>query len=549
SNRVIASLTNNWQIVKDLRFRTRLSTDFTSMRTESRYATEIPLTFGNSGGFGLSSYLSTIVYGDALLTYTKKLNKDLELNVMGGYTANKEIAQNISRSTNGGLSTENMFDLSASINTPNSGSSRYSIVRDAIIGTINLNYKGYLFLEGTARRDRTSTMKPGNNSFVYPSVNASFIFSDAFPTPLWLSFGKVRASWGIVGNYPEAYLANVAYSQNTLGAQGGSSVIYTTIPSNFGNDGIKPEQKHEIEFGIETKFLKNRVSFEASYYNGQIVDQILPLTLPASSGASSIFSNIGTLRNTGLEMALSGIPVQTKSLRWELGVNVASNTNKVEKLAPGLTNLLHADFDGNAAQLLSEVGRPMGDFYAHPVAVDSKGEKIVDPNGMYKVDPNKMNRIGNAMPKMVGGFFNTVSYKGFTLDATIDFRFGGYVMPTGIYWMISRGLLEESTKFMDKASGGLSYYIDGTGKRIQTSGAAGPGGEKVYNDGMLLPGVKADGTKNDYIASSADYYWTVYNWGGPQYSPNTRYELYIQKNSYIKFRELSLSYNIPTSVI
>lgn len=102
---------------------------------------------------------------------------------------------------------------------------------------------------------------------------------------------------------------------------------------------------------------------------------------------------------------------------------------------------------------------------------------------------------------------------------------------------------------MDKESGGLSYYIDGTGKRIQTSGAAGPGGEKVYNDGMLLPGVKADGTKNDYIASSADYYWTVYNWGGPQYSPNTRYELYIQKNSYIKFRELSLSYNIPTSVI
>lgn len=549
SNRVIASLTNNWQILKDLRFRTRLSTDFTSMRTESRSATERPLAFGNSGGFGLSSYLSSILYGDALLTYTKKLNKDLELSVMGGYTANKEISQNISRSTNGGLSTENMFDLAASINTPNSGSSRFSLVKDAFVGTVNFNYKGYLFVEGNVRRDRTSTMNPNNNSFVYPSVNASFIFSDAFPTPLWLSYGKVRASWGIVGNYPDIYGANVAYSQNTLGAQGGSSVIYTTIPTSFGNDGIKPEQKHEYEFGLETKFLKNRVSFEASYYNGQIVDQILPLTLPASAGAGSILTNIGTLRNTGLEMALSGIPVQTKSVRWELGVNVASNTNKVEKLAPGLTNLLHADFDGNAAQLLSEVGRPMGDFYAHPVAVDSKGEKIVDPNGMYKVDPNKMERYGNAMPKMVGGFFNTISYKGFTVDAMLDFRFGGYVMPTGIYWMISRGLLEESTKYMDKESGGLSYYYDATGKRIQTNSAAGPGGEKVFNDGILLPGVKADGTKNDYIASQADYYWTVYNWGGPQYSPNTRYELYIQKNSYIKFRELSISYNIPTSVV
>ena len=482
-----------------------------------------------------------------MLTYTKKLTSDLDLTAMGGYNASKEITTTISRGTNGGLSTENFFDISTSVNLPSSGSSRFSIVKDAFLGTLNANYKGYLFVEGTVRRDRTSTMHPNKNSFVYPSANASFIFTEAFKMPDFINYGKLRASWGIVGNYPDAYLANIAYNQNTLGVQavGGQPVLYTTIPSSFGNDGIKPEQKREFEIGIEASFLKKRIELEASYYNAQIVDQILPLTLPATTGATSILTNIGTLRNTGIEVAVRGIPVQTKQFKWEVGVNLAKNNGKVEKLAPGLTRMLHADYDGNAAQLISDVGRPMGDFYAHPVATDDKGNMIVDPNGMYKVDPNKMVRIGNAMPKLTGGITNTLSFKGFIVDATVDFRVGGYVMPTALNWMTSRGLTEESLNYMDKEHGGLSYYQKASGERVLTSAAQGPNGEKVYNDGIVLAGIKADGSKNDYIASASDYYWTVYNWGGPQYSPNTRYELYIKENSYVKFREITIGYRIP----
>ena len=551
SNRVIGSLTNNWQIINDLRLRARIATDFTSQRTESKQSTEIPLAFGNSGYFGLNSYLNNILYGDVLLTYTKKINPDLELSVLGGYTATKETGTTMSRGTTDGLSTENLFDIAASVNTASSGSSRYSLVKDAFIGTINGNFKDYLFVEGTVRRDRTSTMNPNNNSFFYPSVNSSFIFSDAFNLPSFINYGKFRASWGIVGNYPDIYGANIAYNQNTLGVQqvGGQPVLYTTLPSSFGNDAIRPEEKHEFEFGIETKFLNNRLGLDVSYYNAQIRDQILPLTIPASSGATSVLTNIGTLRNKGIEIALTGTPYKSREFRWDAGINFSFNTNVVEKLANNSKELLHADYDGNAAQLKSVVGQPMGDFYAHPIATDSKGGLIVDPNGLYKVDPDKMVKIGNAMPKVVGGMFNTFSFKGFTLDAMLDFRFGGYVMPTAINWMISRGLLEESLNHMDKEHGGISYYEDGTGKRIQTTAAQGPNGEKVYDDGILQPGVKVDGTANDYIASSADYYWTVYNWGGPQYSPNTRYELYIKKNSYIKFREISLSYSIPANLV
>ena len=551
SNRVIASLTNHWQILRDLRLRARLATDFTSQRTEIKQSTEMPLTFGNSGFFGLNSFQNTILYGDVLLTYTKKITSDLEVNVMGGYTANKETGTFLSRGTNGGLSTENLFDVAASINTPNSDSRRTSLVKDAFIGTINGSFKDYLFLEGTVRRDRTSTMNPNNNSFVYPSVNSSFIFSDAFNLPAFINFAKFRASWGIVGNYPDIYGANIAYNQNTLGVQqvGGQPVLYTTLPTNFGNDAIKPEQKHEIELGIETRFLDNRLGLEVSYYNAQIRDQILPLTVPASSGARSVLTNIGTLRNKGIEVAITGSPIKSANFKWDAGINFSKNVNVVEKLASGSDELLHADFDGNAATLVSKVGQPMGDFYVHPIATNDKGEQIVDPNGLYKVDPNSMIKVGNAMPKVVGGVFSAFTYKGFTLDVLFDFRYGGHIMPTGINWMIGRGLLEESTNYMDKEHGGISYYLDANGKGVQTTAAQGPNGQKVFDDGMLLPGVTANGQPNTNVVSQASYYWVVYNWGGPQYSPNTRYELYIKENSYVKLRELSLAYSIPNRMV
>jgi TonB-linked SusC/RagA family outer membrane protein len=534
SNRLISSVTNNWQITKNLKFRSRISTDFTNQSTEDKNRSEVPLIFGNSGYYGMSSYQSTINYTDALLTYNNKLGKDLEYNVTGGYTASKETSSSLSRGTDGGLSTENMYDLAASVNTPWSGSNRFSLVKDALIGTLNANYKNYLFTEATVRRDRTSTMNPNNNSFIYPSVNASFIFSEALDNiPSWLSYGKLRASWGMVGNYPSPYMANVAYNQSTLGnIYGGQPVLYTQVPTGtFGNDGIRPEQKNEIELGLEARFFNNRFGLEFSYYNAQVKDQILPLTLPSASGAGSILTNIGTLRNQGLELAINGTIIQQNGFKWEATLNLAKNINKVEALAPGLTRLLHADYDGNAAQLVSEVGQPMGDILAHPVLTDANGNMKVGSDGLYLLDANKMEKYGNAMPKLTGGLINGFTYKNFTLDALIDFRYGGSVMPTGINWMTSRGLTKQSLNYMDAASGGLTY----------TSGGV------TYNDGMLLPGVKADGTKNDIIVSQAYYYWNTYNWGGPQYS-SSRYSLYIQENTYIKMREIAIGYNFGTKI-
>lgn len=553
SNRLIGSVTNNWQIINNLNLRARLSADLTGGNTINKNSTAVPTIFGydpnTSGSFGLLSNSYNIIYGEVLLTYDKKITSDIGMSFMGGYNAERDFAYNTSVSTNGGLTADNNFDIAASYLTPTGSGSQTFLSKDALFGTINANYKKYLYIQGTLRQDRTSTMNPSQNTFVYPSVNSGFVFSDAFHLPSFISFGKLRASWGIVGSYPIPYQANIAYNQGTLGVQrpGTGALLTTTTRDPFGNDAIRPEKKHEYEFGLETKFFQNRVNLDVTYYNARIVDQLLNLALPQSAGASAVLTNIGELSNKGFELAISGTPILTGKFSWETGLNFASNQNKVVKLSNGASELIHQDFDGNAAVLKSVVGQPMGDFYAHPIATDSRGQKIVGDDGTYVLDGNKMQKYGNAMPKAVGGYYNTFNYKSFTLELYADFRFGGSVMPSGLYWMTGRGLTKESLNHMDKTHGGLSYYLDGNGKGIQTSAGQGPAGQTVYNDGMLMPGVTANGSANTNVISQAYYYWNVYNWGGPQYS-NSEYSLYIQKNSYIKMREISFGYSLPTNI-
>lgn len=550
SHRMIGSLTNSLQIIPELSLRARISTDLTSLNIEDRQATERPLAFGNSGYFAIQNQQFSILYGDVFLDFNKAITTDLGLTLRAGYTATKDKSSSVSRGTNGGLSTENMFDISASVNTPGGGQWRNSRVIDAVVGTANLDYKGYFFVEGTIRRDRTSTMHPDNNAFIYPSVNTAFVFSEAgLNLPKFMSYGKLRASWGVVGNYPDIYGANIAYNQSTLGVQstGGNSVLFTTLPTSFGNDGIRPEQKHEYEIGLETKFFDNRITLDISYYNAQIRDQILPLTVPISMGAGSVLTNVGTLRNKGVEVQLMASPVNSSKFRWDVILNYAWNKNVVEKLANNATELLHADYDGQAAQLKSVVGQAMGDFYTHPIEKSPNGQPIVQANGLYKLSPTEWVKSGNTQPFGVGGIINSFTMGNLTLDANVDFRLGGVVMPTAINWMMGRGLLEESLQYSDKERGGISYYVDKDGKGVKTDAAQGPNGEKVFHDGMLLEGVTVEGQPNTNVISQARYFWLTYNWGGPQYS-SSRYDLYIEKATYVKLRELALGFNLPNSL-
>ncbi|KFC58838.1 TonB-denpendent receptor [Flavobacterium gilvum] len=551
TNRLMASITETFDITKELKVKGRISTDLTSINTEDENRVDKPLVYGfGPGSFSMRSDDYNLTYADVMLTYNKQINDDFNVNALVGYSGSQETVSWLSRSTSGGLSVEGWYDMNASVNTPSSDSYRKEVVKDALFGTLSGSFKNYLFVEATLRRDRTSTMNPNNNSFIYPSINTSFILSDAVKLPEVINYAKIRGSWGKVGNYPDPYRANVAFNQSTLGTQGTTSpILITNSSSSYGNEGIKPEMKNEIEVGFETKFLDRRLGLDFSYYNAKIKDQILDMSLAPTTGATSILANVGELSNQGFEIALTGSPIRTQDFSWDVTLNWAKNINKIVKLANGATELLHADYE-DGAQLKSVVGESMGGLYAHPIRVDANGKQIVGDDGTYQLDGDKWEKYGTAMPSGIGGLINSFTYKAFTLDVNIDYSYGGYVMPSGISWLTSRGLTEKSLGAMDTEHGGLSYYQDKNqvGYQVPVGTTAGPNGERVFNDGMLMDGVLADGSVNKNVIPQERYYNYSYNWGGPKYGSNSIYKDYIQRNDYIKLRELSLAYALPTSI-
>ncbi len=188
--------------------------------------------------------------------------------------------------------------------------------------------------------------------------------------------------------------------------------------------------------------------------------------------------------------------------------NWAWNKNEVTKLIDGVSSIDHSTVDNGAAVLQSSVGRPMGDWYVYGTVKDENGNKIVDDNGLYIVDYTERQKAGNAMPKVVGGFSTSLNYKDFYLDATIDFRIGGDVMNLPYQYMTELGILDCTLDNRDASRGGLTWYADGNdlsdpSKRHLTDQAAGTtvNGNMVYDNGVIQPGVKQDGSQKQY-----DYY-------------------------------------------
>jgi len=245
SNRLIASGTVNYNIIKNLNVRGRYGTDYTGYYLEQSDKNEYPIAFGPSGYYGTASNRYLFTYGDVLLSYSQDLLAKLRLNASVGYQARKEDYRYSTASTSGGLTTENWFSLKASATTPTPGSSSRSfMVKDGLFGILGLEYNNFLFVEGTMRRERTSTLFPENNTFYYPSVNAAFELSNALDLPAFVSYSKLRAAWGIVGNPPNPYSSNIAF---TAGNINGVPTLYPQ--TSYGNENLKNEEKHELEFG------------------------------------------------------------------------------------------------------------------------------------------------------------------------------------------------------------------------------------------------------------------------------------------------------------
>ncbi len=559
--RFIGSVNPTWTIIPGLTLSGRIATDLTVDKIENKNSAENAHIFSTDGtysdSYGLTNNQYDIVYGDVMLMFDKTFGEKHNVTANFGWNGRRESYYQSSVSTSNGLTQENWFNLAASVGTKNASMEQQSLLRTGMFLTASYGYNGWGYLEGSIRQEKTSTLKKGNNSFWYPSVSASILYTEMMKDncPTWWDYGKFRASFGIVGNAPEIYLANVAYSQEAL--DHGTTYTYNYVPTTIGNESIKPEKKYEFEIGIENKFFNNRLGMEFSYYYNDIKDQILSTTAAASMGARSMLMNVGELENQGIELSVYGTPIQTKDWKWDLRANVAWNKNTVKKLADGLDVLSHLSVDNGAASLESHVGEAMGDWYTYTWQKDSKGNYIVGSDGLYVADTSERHKVGNAMPKLTGGFGTSLSWKSLTLDMTFDFRFGGSVLNLPWQYMMDTGSIKDGVGVRDRSTGGLTYYSE-TGSEDDKayihvlSGSEATAynrgdnynGHTVWDNGMILPGVKEDGTPNDIVVTQFEVNDMMYGWGT---STNQSYAEAVQKNSYIKCREISLAYTLPTS--
>ncbi len=406
----------------------------------------------------------------------------------------------------------------------------YRIV--SAFGDLTLEYDNFLFLNVTGRNDWSSTLDPEFNSFFYPSVSLSYVFTDHLKRPDWFSFGKLRASYAEIGKDASPYDNNSYY---------GSSVITTTSQIAWtrgdarGDRLLKPERTSTIELGTELRFLKNRVGIDFTWYKLNSRNQIIPVFISPTAGFTSIITNAGEVENKGIEIVLNGSPVKTKDFTWDATLNFSRNRNEVVKIIEGLKEIVVASNFGyiNSGVTLKYVpGFPVGNLYGttlqryYGTKTDDKvtfqpGLPLViastGTNAGFPVPDLAQRILGNSQPKWMGGFTNTFTYKSLRLSFLLETQQGQYKHNQLANFMAAFGI----AKYTEDRT--TSKVFDG----VLANGT--PNTQLVY---LGMGRAPAPDTR-DY---GNGYYRNIYR---------TVSENFVEDASWTRLRNLSLSYTLP----
>ena len=312
---------------------------------------------------------------------------------------------------------------------------------NSLYGSAEFSFKDYLFINVTARNDWFSTLAPENRSILYPSVSASYVFSQAFENlPNWLSFGKIRAAYAEVGSDTDVspYSQSLFYgiNANLFGGQPVGSSAGNVVP----NAGLKPMRISEKEVGLELKMFKNRVTLDFAMYQKITQDQIVSAQISDASGFTNTLINSGRNQNNGVEMLLGLVPVKTSSFQWDLTLNGSYNKTKVlslltENAGERITVGTHV-FNGELRQV---VGQEMGLIYGFGFRRNDAGQMVFGANGI-PLRTSDLISYGSALPKWVGGINNAFNYKGINLSFLIDFKLGNMMLSGTNFNAVRHGL-------------------------------------------------------------------------------------------------------------
>jgi outer membrane receptor protein involved in Fe transport len=387
---------------------------------------------------------------------------------------------------------------------------------NSVFGSINLGYKNFIYLTGTVRNDWFSTLNPETNDILYPSVGASFIFSELMNTSSgFLTYGKIRGSWAQVGGDTDPYNLLLTYGlgQGHLG-QPNASIQQGSIPNPF----LVPLTSTEFEIGVDLRFLNNRLGLDLTYYKQNTTDDILNAAISPTTGFGATTINIGEMRNSGVEMLLTGSPIRKGDFNWDVTLNLAYNDNEVVALSEGIESFQTGEPRTRWAFTNNIVGRPFSTITGFTQQMVN-GQPVFDPNTGQPLRSNDTQILGQGVHKWTGGLTNSFSYKNFYTDFLIDFKAGGQIYSGTNVRLVGAGL----HKMTVEPTSGLGFVSQG-------------------RESLTVTGVDTEGNPVNKTLDATEIpgFWGAYS---------ALSDRFMYDASFIKLRQISLGYRIPSKIL
>ncbi len=506
-DRVIGSIEAQYNFTPNWYVRGKFGGDMINRRSES--VTPYGTAVDTDGAMTNSSIYNGEFNAEAIAGYTGTFRDNLfsvdaflGWNTMGTW-------YNQTTASSEGFIQPGFYAMGNSTVTTGSSSRSESYI-NSLFGQLELSYRSMLYLTFTGRNDWFSALsykgKNSANHIFYPSVGAGFIISEAVKLPEWVSFLKMRGSWAQSGGAVGPYNLGLTYAFNQkIHGQPIGSISSSIVP----NLDLKPLTSSAYEIGFDARFLNNRIGVDFTYYVRSTKDDIVDAGVSYASGYKGVRINAGKVRNHGVELLLTAVPVKTKDFTWNTSLNFSYNKSEVKKITDEIDEFIletaRTGHDGDncgPAFIYHEVGEPYGIIKGESYKRNENGEIMYDANGL----PMKggIKKLGESVAPYTLGFSNGFNYKGFSLNFLIDAKIGG-----DIYSM-------------------TNAHMYSFGRHVGTL----PGRE----GGIIGQGVKADGrTPNDVKAEAMKYYMAM---AGIT-------EEFVYDASFVKLRELSFGYTFP----
>ena len=538
-NRIIGNLNLSYTPTSWLNFTWRPGLDYYSdFRKQyfAIYSAALP-----SGRVLEDQYFVQLWNSDLLATITPNLSESIDLTVTLGHNIRQNKVDNL-YSQGDGLVIPGFYDLSNSSSLfTNAGNTLRR--NQGFYGMVDFGFNKWLYLSGSLRGESDLSLPEASNPYFYYSLGGSVVLSDALGLNSdVLSFTKLRASYGRVGLGTDPYRTDTYFISGGVADGWTDGILFPfkglagfTKSDVLGNPELRPEIRDSWEAGLDIRFFRNRLGLDFTYYNSQSKDIILPVPITSSTGYGNIYLNSGRLENTGIEVVLNATPLRSKDFSWDLMVNFARNRNNVLELAEGVDNYTLGGFVGSSTRAV--VGVPYGTIFGFGFYQDADGNRVIGPDGFPLADDNEK-AYQSALPDWTMGIRNTFSFKGLSLSALIDIKQGGYM------WNGTKGALYYFGTHQETADlRGTSTVFDGSVAELDAEGNV------VFWDHDGDPSTyqipRTTGANTQEVA--LDENWLAFGNANGFFGNNT--EDFVEETSWIRLRDISLSYSLPKSLI